>query len=82
MHGLVACPPWCRGGHRDAVEHVSDEARVGGLILELLQYPGEDEVYLSMLDSAEGGRFFVVAMSAVSQLATTALRLMAPVRST
>lgn len=82
MSGLVACPPWCRRGHRDTVEHVSEEARVGGLILELLQYPDEDEAYLSMLDSAEGGRFFVVAMSVVPQLATTALRLMAPMRST
>jgi hypothetical protein len=82
MPGVVGCPSWCRGGHRDTVEHVSDEARLAGLILELLQYPGEDVVYLSVLDSSVGGRFFVVPMSVVPQLATAALRIVAPLRST
>ncbi len=75
----IECPHWCLGLHRAGLAHISAEARIGDLLLELIRYPEDERVYLSMLERTEGGRFLVVPMSVVPLIATVALRLAAPV---
>ena len=69
------CPVWCLGGHSAAVEHHSARALVGGLLVEVIQYPGDERVYLSLLEPHDGGSFFVLPTSVVPLIATTALSL-------
>ena len=71
------CPGWCVASHGDDGEHVSAGARLGDLLLEVLQYPGDEQVYLSLLEVDEGGRYFTIPMTVVPSIATTALRLIA-----
>jgi len=72
------CPGWCRGAHGDDGEHVSAEARLGDLLLEVFQCPGDEQVYVSLLEVDEGGRYFTLPMTVVPLIATTALRLTTP----
>lgn len=79
----VDCPGWCRRAHRDDGEHVSAEAPIGDrLLLEVLQYPGDEQMYVSLLEVDEGGRYFTLPMTVVPLIATAALRLTAPVDAT
>jgi len=73
------CPSWCLGRHGDEGEHVSAEARLGDVLLEVLQYPGDEQVYVSLLEVDEGGRYFALPMTVVPLIATTVLRLAAPI---
>jgi len=73
------CPGWCRRIHGDEGEHVSAEARLGDrLLLEVLQYPGGEQVYVSLLEVDEGGRYFTLPTTVVPLIATAALRLTTP----
>jgi hypothetical protein len=75
----AACPAWCRGGHAADGEHYSVRTQVGELIVELIQYPSDGQMYLSLLEPGDAGRYFEVPMSAVPMIATAALRLTAGV---
>ena len=73
------CPGWCRRIHGDEGEHVSAEARLGDrLLLEVLQNPGGEQVYVSLLEVDEGGRYFTLPTTVVPLIATAALRLTTP----
>jgi hypothetical protein len=74
-------PNWCRGGHRHDREHVSVEAQLGDLLLEVLRYPGDEQVYVSLLEAQEGGRYFTLPMAVVPLVAATVLRLTTPAHS-
>lgn len=76
------CPNWCRGTHSDDGEHVSAEARLGDLLLEVLQYPGDEQVYVSLLEADEGGRYLTLPMAVVPSIVTTVLRLTTPALGT
>ena len=71
------CPRWCVGSHRPDDQHYSGPTKLGGLLAELLQSPGDDEVYLSLLNQSDGTGHFQIPMSVVPLIATTALRLTA-----
>jgi hypothetical protein len=71
----TACPHWCVGSHHAKIEHYSSPTRVGDLLAELVQPPDEDQVYLSLLKRWDGTERFLVPMSVVPLIATTALRL-------
>ena len=73
------CPDWCLRAHGDDGEHFSIKARLGGLLVEVLQYPGDEQVYVSLLEVDEGGRYLTLPMTVVPLIATTALRLTTPV---
>ena len=73
------CPGWCRRTHGDEGEHVSAEARLGDrLLLEVLQYPGGEQVYVSLLEVDEGGRYFTLPTTVLPLIATATLRLTTP----
>lgn len=71
------CPAWCLGNHREEVEHHSARVRVGDLVAELIRYPNNPQVYLSLLEPDAGGRYLLVPMSVVPLIATVAQRLSA-----
>ena len=73
------CPDWCLGAHGDYGEHFSTKARLGDLLVEVLQYPGDEQVYVSLLEVDEGGRYFTLPMTVVPSIASTARRLTTPV---
>lgn len=75
----AGCPDWCLGAHSDYGEHFSTKVRLGDLLVEVLQYPGDEQVYLSLLEVDEGGRYFTLPVTVVPSIATTALRLTTPV---
>jgi hypothetical protein len=74
----VDCPRWCRGGHGDGGEHVSAEAELGEVLVEAIQFPGDEQVYVSLLEAKEGGLYFTLPMTVVPLIATTALQLLGP----
>jgi hypothetical protein len=78
----LGCPTWCLGAHRDGGEHFSANARLGNLLLEVLRYPGDEQVYVSLLEAADGGRYFTLPMMVVPSIAAAALRLTTPVEPT
>jgi hypothetical protein len=71
------CPAWCLGEHREEIEHHSARVPVGDLVAELIRYPDSPQVYLSLLEPDEGGRYLLLPMSVVPLIATVALRLSA-----
>lgn len=71
------CPGWCLGAHREGYEHHSARTRLGTLVAELIRYPEDPQVYLSLLESQAGGRYLLVPMEVVPLIATAALRLVA-----
>ena len=71
------CPEWCLGAHREGYEHHSARTRLGGLVAELIWYPDDGQVYLSLLEARAGGRYLLVPMEVVPHIATAALRLVA-----
>lgn len=77
MSEADCCPAWCVREHRDEIEHHSVRVPVGDLVAELIQYPDSPQVYLSLLEPDEGGRYLLVPMSTVPLIATVALRLSA-----
>lgn len=79
MAGTAGCPTWCLGNHAPDVEHHSARATVGDLLIELIQEQDDDRVVLSVLESYDGGGYFLLPMAVVPLIATTALRLVAAV---
>lgn len=79
---MPPCPGWCLGMHGGNGAHVSAEGRVGDLLVEVIRYPEDERVYVSLLDLDEGGRFLTVPIAVVPLIATTVLRLMAHVDAT
>jgi hypothetical protein len=75
------CPVWCLGSHRPDREHHSVRSRVGGLVAELVRYPGSPQVYLSLLEPDVGGQYLMMPMTVVPLIATAALRLAVPAGS-
>lgn len=74
--GASDCPGWCLGVHGDGGEHVSAEGRVGDLLVEVFKHRDDEQVYVSLLELDEGGRYLVMPVAAVPLIATTTLRLM------
>jgi hypothetical protein len=71
------CPDWCRGWHPSGGgEHVSAEAQLGDVLMEVIQFPGDEQVYVSLLEFNEGGQVVTLPMTVVPLIATTVLRLM------
>lgn len=71
------CPSWCLGSHRPDSEHHSARTRVGDLVAELLRYPEDPRVYLSLLESTVGGPYLLVPLCDVPLVPAAALHLAA-----
>ncbi len=82
MAATADCPTWCLGRHSPDVEHHSARTTIGDLLIELIQEPDDDHMFVSVLESHDGGAYFLLPMDVVPLLAAIVLRLAAPVATT
>jgi hypothetical protein len=71
----MTCPRWCQSNHKTSGEHASREIHRQGMIYELIQFDGEETVYLSILEDRDVGDRVMVPLEAVPGIPDRATEL-------
>lgn len=72
----MRCPTWCTADHRRGREHVSDEVRHAGVVIELIQYFDDPEPFVAINEDGEWTRRIAeLPLTLVPQLPAVVARL-------